>query len=45
MAVWRADHPSSTGADPATDEVLTRIVAAQHAAAAVFAAHAPAPAA
>ncbi|HEY0375204.1 MAG TPA: NAD-dependent epimerase/dehydratase family protein [Amnibacterium sp.] len=41
MAAWRAAHPASTAGDAATDEVLDRIVTAYHAAAEVFAAHAP----
>lgn len=42
MAEWRRAHPASTAGDPATDEVLGRIVDAYHAAADVYAAHAPA---
>ena len=42
MAAWRAAHPESTGSDPETDEVLSRIVAAYHDAEVAFAAHAPA---
>lgn len=42
MAAWRADHPASTAPDAPTDAVLDRLVAAYHAAADVFAAHAPA---
>jgi nucleoside-diphosphate-sugar epimerase len=41
MAAWRAAHPDSTGPDAATDEVLGRIVAGYHAAAAAFASLAP----
>jgi nucleoside-diphosphate-sugar epimerase len=40
MIAWRAAHPESTRADPATDAVLSRIVDAYHAARAVFAEHA-----
>ena len=42
MLAWREAHPELTAPDPATDAVLDRIVAAQHAAREVFAAHAPA---
>jgi nucleoside-diphosphate-sugar epimerase len=43
MAAWRRDHPESTRGDATTDEVLSRIVGAYHAAREVFAAHAPEP--
>jgi len=42
MIAWRAAHPESTKGDQATDEVLTRIVDAYHAAKDTFVAHAPA---
>ena len=42
MVQWRADHPGTTGADADTEEVLTRIVDAYHAARQVFADRAPA---
>jgi nucleoside-diphosphate-sugar epimerase len=41
MVAWRGEHPDRTGADDATDAVLSRIVAAYHAAKDVFAAAAP----
>lgn len=41
MADWRTAHPATTGTDPATDAVLTRLVDAAEAARAVFASHAP----
>lgn len=41
MVRWRADHPETTAADATTDEVLSRIVGAYHAARDVFAEHAP----
>ena len=41
MLAWREAHPELTAPDPATDAVLDRIVAAQHAARDVFAEHAP----
>ncbi len=44
MVQWRADHPDTTSADPATDAVLDRIVDAYHAAREVFADRAPQPA-
>jgi hypothetical protein len=37
MVEWRRAHPGTTGADPATDAVLSRIVDAYHAAKDVFA--------
>jgi nucleoside-diphosphate-sugar epimerase len=37
MVAWKAAHPTSTGPDEATDEVLSRIVAGYHAAAEAFA--------
>jgi nucleoside-diphosphate-sugar epimerase len=40
MIAWRRTHPASTRADPVTDAVLSRIVAAYHAARREFAAHA-----
>jgi nucleoside-diphosphate-sugar epimerase len=40
MVAWRAEHPESTASDPATAEVLRRIVDAYHAATDVFRAHA-----
>jgi hypothetical protein len=37
MVEWRRDHPESTKSDAVTEEVLSRIVAAYHAAKDVFA--------
>jgi nucleoside-diphosphate-sugar epimerase len=42
MLEWREAHPEQTAADPTTDAVLSRIVAAYHASRAAFAEHAPA---
>ena len=41
MIQWRRDHPDSTHGDPATEEVMDRIVGAYHAARQVFAERAP----
>jgi nucleoside-diphosphate-sugar epimerase len=38
ILAWRAEHPANTGPDPATEEVLGRLVSGYHEAAAVFAA-------
>jgi nucleoside-diphosphate-sugar epimerase len=42
MVAWRRDHPALAQADSATDAVLSRIVAAYHAAREIFTAGAPA---
>jgi nucleoside-diphosphate-sugar epimerase len=42
MVAWRRDHPAQAAGDAATDAVLSRIVAAYHAAREIFAAGAPA---
>jgi nucleoside-diphosphate-sugar epimerase len=41
MLRWRAEHPAGSGPDPATTEVLDRLVRGYHQAAGVFAALAP----
>jgi nucleoside-diphosphate-sugar epimerase len=42
MVQWRADHPDTTAGDETTEEVLSRIVGAYHAARDIFAGRAPA---
>jgi nucleoside-diphosphate-sugar epimerase len=43
MVRWRADHPDTTAADEATEEVLDRIVDAYHAGRAAFVERSPLP--